>query len=93
MYTSYNPPAPIVANPTGVKALAALPKGFIASLPALDKRLVPLGAADPTSSGANKLAPAVFILPSASSSAANAAAILGCPKTCNPFNKPFAALP
>ena len=49
----------MVANPTGVNALANFPKGLAAILPAKDNRPLPFGANDPTSSGANKLAPAV----------------------------------
>ena len=73
----------MVANPTGVNALAALPKGLAAILPIVDNIPRPAGANDPTSSGANKAAPPVLILPCLNSSAAIPAAILGCPKTFN----------
>ena len=67
----------MVANPTGVNALAAFPKGLAATLPIVDKIPFPAGAKDPTSSGANKAAPPVLILPCLNSSAAKAAATLG----------------
>ena len=83
----------MVANPTGVNALAALPKGLAAILPIVDNIPRPAGANDPTSSGANKLAPAVLILPCLNSSAANPAATLGCPKTLKAFSNPFPVVP
>ena len=83
----------MVANPTGVNALANLPNGLAATLPIVDNIPRPAGAHDPASSGANKAAPPVLILPFLNSSAAIPAAILGCPKTCRVFNNPFPAVP
>ena len=70
-----------------------MPKGFIANFPIVDNIPRPAGANDPTSSGANKLAPAVLILPCLASSTAKPAATLGCPKTLKAFSNPFPAVP